>query len=129
MLSNKPKPNITTKTSALEPARAAGAPSLDLQAMRAHASEAVGMLKVLGNEDRLMLMCQLSQQELTVGELEQLAGIVQPTLSQQLGILRREGLVITRREGKFIWYQLADVRALQLMQTIHRLFCIPGENT
>ncbi|MGB3068020.1 MAG: metalloregulator ArsR/SmtB family transcription factor [Ottowia sp.] len=97
--------------------------------MRAHASEAVGMLKVLGNEDRLMLMCQLSQQELTVGELEQLAGIAQPTLSQQLGILRREGLVTTRREGKFIWYQLADGRALQLMQTIHRLFCIPGENT
>lgn len=87
------------------------------------------MLKVLGNEDRLMLMCQLSQQELTVGELEQLTGITQPTLSQQLGILRREDLVTTRREGKFIWYQLADDRALQLMQAIHRLFCMPGEST
>ena len=101
---------------------------LDLQAMRAHASEAVAMLKLLGNEDRLLLLCQLSMQERTVGELEQLTGITQPTLSQQLGVLRREGLVATRREGKFIWYQLADERALQLMQSVHHLFCQQGEN-
>ena len=101
--------------------------ALDLQAMRAHAGEAVAMLKLLGNEDRLLLLCQLSQQERTVGELEQLTGVSQPTLSQQLGILRREGLVITRREGKFIWYQLADKRALQLMQAVHQLFCQQGE--
>ena len=94
-------------------------PPLDLQAMRAHAGEAVAMLKLLGNEDRLLLLCQLSMQERTVGELEQLTGITQPTLSQQLGVLRRE--------GKFIWYQLADQRALQLMQTVHQLFCQPGE--
>lgn len=103
-------------------------PPLDLQAMRAHAGEAVAMLKLLGNEDRLLLLCQLSIQERTVGELEQLTGITQPTLSQQLGVLRREGLVATRREGKFIWYQLADQRALQLMQTVHQLFCQPGED-
>ena len=94
--------------------------------MRTHAGEAVVMLKLLGNEDRLLLLCQLSLQERTVGELEQLTGVSQPTLSQQLGILRREGLVTTRREGKFIWYQLADARALQLMQAIHQLFCAPG---
>ncbi|MDO1475471.1 helix-turn-helix transcriptional regulator [Comamonas thiooxydans] len=95
--------------------------------MRTHAGEAVVMLKLLGNEDRLLLLCQLSLQERTVGELEQLTGVSQPTLSQQLGILRREGLVTTRREGKFIWYQLADARALQLMQTLYQLFCQPGE--
>lgn len=102
------------------------APALDLDALRAHADEAVAMLKVLGNADRLLLLCQMAEQERTVGELEQLTGIGQPTLSQQLGVLRREGLVNTRREGKFIWYQLADGRALQLMQTIHQLFCAPG---
>lgn len=101
--------------------------TLDLHAVRAHASEAVAMLKLLGNEDRLLLLCQLSLQERTVGELEQLTGVSQPTLSQQLGILRREGLVSPRREGKFIWYQLADARALQLMQTLYQLFCQPGE--
>ena len=99
---------------------------LDLPAMRAHAGEAVTMLKLLGNEDRLMLLCQLTEGERTVGELEQHTGIGQPTLSQQLGVLRRDGLVQTRREGKFIWYQLADDRALQLMQAIHRLFCKQG---
>jgi len=101
--------------------------ALDLPAMRTHAGEAVAMLKLLGNEDRLLLLCQLSLQERTVGELERLTGVSQPTLSQQLGILRREGLVTTRREGKFIWYQLADARALQLMQTLYQLFCQPGE--
>ena len=95
--------------------------------MRTHAGKAVAMLKLLGNEDRLLLLCQLSLQERTVGELEQLTGVSQPTLSQQLGILRREGLVTTRREGKFIWYQLADASALQLMQTLYQLFCQPGE--
>jgi len=95
--------------------------------MRAHAGEAVAMLKLLGNEDRLLLLCQLAQQERTVSELEQLTGVSQPTLSQQLGILRREGLVSTRREGKFIWYQLTDARALQLMQALYQLFCQPGE--
>ena len=53
---------------------------LDLPAMRAHAGEAVTMLKLLGNEDRLMLLCQLTEGERTVGELEQLTGIGQPTL-------------------------------------------------
>lgn len=117
------------KISSAEPADSSEMPALDLEAMRAHAVEAVGMLKVLGNEDRLMLMCQLSQQELAVGELEQVTGITQPTLSQQLGILRREGLVAARREGKFIRYQLSDDRALQLMQAMYRLFCMPGERT
>jgi DNA-binding transcriptional ArsR family regulator len=102
------------------------APALDLASMRAHAGEAVSMLKLLGNEDRLMLLCQMAEQERTVSELEQLTGITQPTLSQQLGVLRREGLVVTRREGKFIWYQLADARALQLMQLVHALFCNPA---
>ncbi|WP_284335852.1 ArsR/SmtB family transcription factor [Comamonas sp. NoAH] len=105
---------------------AAAAAEMDLASMRAHAAEAVSLLKLLGNEDRLMLLCQIAVQERTVSELEQLTGITQPTLSQQLGVLRRDGLVSTRREGKFIWYQLADARALQLMQVVHQLFCGPA---
>ena len=102
---------------------APSAAEIDMAAMRVHAGEAVAMLKVLGNEDRLLLLCQIAQQPRTVGELEQLTGIGQPTLSQQLGVLRREGLVSTEREGKFIRYQAADARALQLMQVVHQLFC------
>ena len=101
----------------------AGMNPTEMQALRAHASEAVALLKLLGNEDRLMLMCQLALQPRTVGELETLTGVAQPTLSQQLGILRRQGLVSTERDGKFIRYQLADERALRLMHSIHDLFC------
>lgn len=95
--------------------------------MHAHADEAAALLRLLGNQDRLLLLCQLCLKERTVGELEQLTGITQPTLSQQLGVLRREGVVATRREGKFIWYQMADERALQLMHSVHRLFCQQGD--
>jgi DNA-binding transcriptional ArsR family regulator len=99
---------------------------MDMDAVRQHAAEVVSTLKVLGNIDRLMLLCQLVQQERTVGELEQLTGITQPTLSQQLGVLRREGVVGTRRTGKFIWYRLEDGRTLQIMQALYALFCAPG---
>ena len=58
------------------------------------------MLKVLANEDRLILLCQLIQGARSVGELEALLGIRQPTLSQQLTVLRQEGLVITERKGR-----------------------------
>lgn len=119
-----PLVGMMMETTFMEPAVDPAA-ALDLASMRAHAAEAVAMLKLLGNEDRLLLLCQIALQERTVTELEQLTGITQPTLSQQLGVLRREGLVSTRRDGKFIWYQLADVRALQLMQVVHQLFCGP----
>lgn len=106
----------------LEPPAPVSAPP-DFSSMREHAGAAATMLRLLGNEDRLMLLCQMAEHARTVAQLEQLTGIHQPSLSQQLGILRREGLVSTRREGKFIWYQLADARAWQLMQVVHQLFC------
>ena len=65
---------------------------IDPQAMRHGAKAAVGLLKLLGNEDRLLLLCQLSQGECCVGDLEQRLGIRQPTLSQQLGALRADGV-------------------------------------
>ena len=100
--------------------------AIDPARLREAASLAVGTLKLLANEDRLLLLCQLSQGERCVGELEAELGIRQPTLSQQLAVLRREGLVATEREGKYIRYALADARALALMQRIHQLFCEEG---
>src|SRR5690606_8151702 len=96
---------------------------LDLEVMRTHATAAVTLLKVIANEDRLLLICQIAQQERTVSELEQLTGIRQPTLSQQLGVLRRENLVSTRREGKHIWYHLTDTDTLALIEVIQAIFC------
>lgn len=100
---------------------------ISLDAMRANATAAVAMLKVLGNVDRLMLLCHMTEQARTVCELEQLTGISQPTLSQQLAVLRREGIVSTERQGKYIYYRLLDQRALSLMQQVHLLFCPKGE--
>jgi len=93
--------------------------------MRAAATQATGLLKTLGNPERLLLLCQLSQGEYCVSELEQMLGIVQPTLSQQLGVLRTEELVATRREGKQIYYRIASEPAMAVMQVLYQQFCQP----
>lgn len=97
--------------------------NLDMDQMRKAAAQATSMLRVLANEDRLMLLCQLTQQEACVSELEELLGIHQPTLSQQLSVLRAEGIVSTRREGKKIYYQVSDPRAISVLVTLYVLYC------
>lgn len=98
--------------------------SLEAVAMlRESASKACSLLKVLANEDRLLLLCQLAEGEFNVGELEQRVGIRQPTLSQQLGVLREEGMVNIRREGKYIYYSLARHDVTQIMETLYELYC------
>ena len=101
--------------------------SLSLQDMRQAAGQACRLLKVLSNPDRLMILCQLAQGEMRVGEMEETLGIVQPTLSQQLTVLRDEELVSTRREGKNIYYQLSSPQALALMQVLYAQFCSPDK--
>jgi DNA-binding transcriptional ArsR family regulator len=100
---------------------------LDIQQLRANADEAGQLLKALSNPDRLLLLCQLSQGECNVSELESLLGIQQPTLSQQLAVLRREGLVATRREGKQIYYCISSPQALAVIKTLYQLFCAGNE--
>lgn len=97
--------------------------SLDIQQLRVNADAAGQLLKALSNPDRLLLLCQLSQGERNVSELETLLGIQQPTLSQQLAVLRREGLVETRREGKQIYYCISSRAALEVINTLYQLFC------
>jgi DNA-binding transcriptional ArsR family regulator len=102
---------------------------LNIEQMREAAAQAAAMLRVLANEDRLLLLCQLTQGEACVSELEDLVGIRQPTLSQQLGVLRNEGIVSTRREGKKIFYQINEGRGLALLNTLYGLYCPVGEAT
>jgi len=102
---------------------------LDLAVLRHSADRACRLLKTLSNPDRLLLLCQLTQGEKTVGELESLVGIGQPTLSQQLGVLREEGLVSTRREGKHIHYQVVSSQALAVMGVLYTQFCAPSTET
>jgi DNA-binding transcriptional ArsR family regulator len=96
----------------------------ELATMQASAANACRLMKVLTNQDRLMILCQLAQGERCVSELETSLGIVQPTLSQQLTVLRNEQLVKTRREGKNIYYQLSSPQALAVMEVLYSQFCI-----
>ena len=95
----------------------------NMQPLKARIYAATCLLKALANPDRLMLLCHLLDQELSVGELEIQLGIPQPTLSQQLAVLRREQLVSTRREGKQIFYRVASPAAQDVLATLHRHFC------
>ena len=96
---------------------------VDLARLRASADEASQLLKTMANPERLLLLCQLAEGERNVGELQAALGIVQPTLSQQLAVLRREALVETRRDGKQIYYRIADPAALAVIETLYHLFC------
>ena len=96
---------------------------IDIDQLRNNADAAGQLLKALGNPDRLLLLCQLVGGEMNVGELEERLEIVQPTLSQQLGVLRREGLVDTRRDGRQIYYSISSPEALAVIETLYHLFC------
>ncbi len=101
---------------------------INLAAMHSAAARASALLKVIANPDRMMLLCQLTQGEHSVGELETALGIVQPTLSQQLAVLRDEQLVSTRREGKQVFYSIASAEAMAILQLLYGLFC-PKQET
>jgi len=114
--------NIVSRSGALALPLVAGKPAIDLQAK---ALEAASLLKALANPDRLLLLCQLVDAERSVAELGELTGISQPSLSQQLGVLRGERLVSTRREGKHVLYRVDSPAALAVLQTLYGLFCEP----
>ncbi len=97
--------------------------AIDPEAMRGHASDAVRLLKALGNEKRLMLLCMLVSGEQSVGELNNQLDLSQSALSQHLALLRADGLVQTRRDAQTIYYSLSDGPARQVIDTLHRIFC------
>ena len=96
---------------------------VNFQAMQQAAAQACALLKVLANSDRLLLLCQMSQGAYCVSELEQITGIKQPTLSQQLSVLREEKMVDTRREGKQIFYSIASEEAMAVMKVLYEIYC------
>jgi len=98
-----------------------------LDSMHEAAGKACRLMKTLANPDRLLLLCQLSQGEMSVGELEATLGILQPTLSQQLGVLREEEIVQTRRDGKHIYYRVHSPQALAVLNVLYDQFCRKGK--
>jgi len=96
---------------------------LEIDVMRDSAETVVTILKSLANTDRLLILCHLSQQELNVSQIEEITQIRQPTLSQQLMMLRKSDVVNTRRDGKQIYYTIKDPKLVEALNTLYRLYC------
>lgn len=95
----------------------------EIEQMMENARHATDFLKALAHEGRLMILCHLASGERSVAELERLLSQKQAAVSQQLARLRLEGLVQTRREGKTIYYNLADGRARRMIEVVYDMFC------
>ena len=87
------------------------------------AAHAVELLKAMANEWRLMILCQLSEGEKTVSELQEILGLSQSALSQHLAVLRREKIVKARKHAQSVSYSLAGDEAPKVMSTLHEVFC------
>jgi DNA-binding transcriptional ArsR family regulator len=103
--------------------------TLDLDAMQRHACDASALLKAMGNEQRLLILCQLVPGDLSVGELQSRIKLSQSALSQHLAVLREAGMVRTRRSAQTIFYSLADGPAQQVMHTLHAIYCGPARES
>lgn len=93
--------------------------------MAAQAESAAGLLKTLGNPQRLRILCALVDGERSVGEINAFVPLSQSALSQHLAVLREQGLVVTRREAQTIYYALAEGPARAILHTLHELYCPP----
>lgn len=102
--------------------------TLDIARLDASAAQAARLLRTLGNERRLMILCRLADGERSVGELQPLVGLSQSALSQHLAVLRAEDVVATRREGQTVRYRVADPAAVKVLATLVQIFCpVEGE--
>lgn len=97
--------------------------NLNVERMRASAHDACDLLKALANPHRLMIVCSLIDGERSVGALAQTLGVRETLASQHLGLLRRDGVVTTRREGQTIYYALASGQARAVIETLSNLYC------
>lgn len=115
----------TTPLVAYEPIEAVPAAVLTADFVE-NAREASEFLKALAHHGRLVILCQLAEGEKSVGEIEELLGLRQSAVSQQLARLKADRLVETRREGKHIFYRLARPEARDVIYALHRAFCRTG---
>ena len=95
----------------------------DLQELQKHSAEAANLLKQLGNQNRLMILCSLINGELSVTELNQITDLSQSALSQHLASLRKAELVQTRREAQTIFYILRGDEAMQVIAVLKSIYC------
>jgi DNA-binding transcriptional ArsR family regulator len=99
---------------------------IDLDQMAQSANRASALMKTLGHKDRLMILCHLADGEKSVGQIAKLLEISQSPLSQHLSRMRKEGLVVTRREAQTIFYSLKSGEASRIVEVLYELFCAPA---
>jgi DNA-binding transcriptional ArsR family regulator len=116
MTSPSPSPELSVDPSAISPER-----------VQEYAGEAAQLLKALGNEQRLLILCNLLDGPLSVGELNQRIELSQSALSQHLALLRELGLVETRREAQTIFYSLPDGPVVRVMALLQDIYCPTGD--
>jgi DNA-binding transcriptional ArsR family regulator len=97
--------------------------SARIDEMRAHAGDAAHLMKALGNEQRLLILCHLLARPLSVGELNERLELSQSALSQHLALLREAGLVDTRREAQSIFYSLPPGPVTRIMALLQDIYC------
>ena len=94
--------------------------------MQDSAAQAEELLKAMANRHRLVILCQLIDGERSVGDLAELLELRDANVSQHLALLRKDGLVTTRRQGQTIWYAIASESARKLVETLYQIFCAPN---
>jgi len=97
--------------------------SPELEQMMRKARKASDFLKALSHETRLLVLCLLAERERSVTELENILSLRQPTVSQQLARLRLDGMVTTRRDGKTVYYSIADENIHRIISVVYDIFC------
>lgn len=96
---------------------------IDPSALLAAADQASDLLRSLANRNRLLILCQLLDTERSVGELAEMLGLRDSTVSQHLALLRRERIVVGRRDGQTIWYRIESEAARDVIQMLYQHFC------
>jgi DNA-binding transcriptional ArsR family regulator len=94
-----------------------------LPKLRRQSESVAALLKQLSHPQRLLILCSLAEGEMSVGAIERACGASQSAVSQFLRIMRLEGLIESRREGKLVYYSILDARVLELMQSLYHIFC------
>lgn len=100
--------------------------NMNVKAMSQKAETAAELLKSLANRHRLLIVCQLIEGERSVGELAEFLGIRDSTVSQHLALLRKDGLVVTRREGQTIFYAIGSAPARAVLEALYGVYCAPA---
>ena len=95
----------------------------DIEELKSSSQVVANMLKNLANPHRLLILCLLSEGELSVGQLAEHITLEQSPLSQHLARLRTEGLVKTRKQSQTVFYSIADPNVEKIIGTLHSIYC------